>query len=108
MKKILSVLFALILSFSLFSFGAFAEGSANIETTVVEESSETVSSEIESSEPEKKEDAKDDMDVDLDFNPSGVTRNLKYMGLGMLGIFAVVGVVILITFILNSVTGKKK
>lgn len=50
----------------------------------------------------------DDMGVELAFKPADFTRNIRYMGLGMLGIFAVVGVVILITFILNSVTGKKK
>ena len=48
------------------------------------------------------------MDVDLNFNPADFTRNIRYMGLGMLGIFVVVGVVILITFGLNSATGKKK
>ncbi len=52
-----------------------------------------------------------DMDVDLQFNGfgnEGFSRNLKYMGLGMLGIFAVVGVVILLTYVLNSSTGRKK
>ncbi len=48
------------------------------------------------------------MDVDLAFKPADFTRNIRYMGLGMLGIFVVVGVVILITFVLNSATGKKK
>ena len=108
MKKVLSVFFALILSLGLFSFGAFAEGAVNTETTVVEESSEVVSSEIESSEPEKNDESSKDNGIKFEFNPSGATRNLKYMGLGMLGIFVVVGVVILITFVLNSVTGKKK
>lgn len=52
-----------------------------------------------------------DMGVDLQFNGfgnEGFSRNLKYMGLGMLGIFVVVGIVILLTYVLNSVTGKKK
>lgn len=42
------------------------------------------------------------------FGENGMARNLKYMGLGMLGIFVVVGVVILVTFILNSITSRKK
>lgn len=50
----------------------------------------------------------DDMGVELNFQADGFLRNLKYMGLGMLGIFVVVGVVILITFGLNAVTTKKK
>lgn len=53
----------------------------------------------------------DDMGVTLEFKgfgEDGFLRNLKYMGLGMLGIFVVVGVVILVTYIFNSTTGKKK
>ncbi len=51
------------------------------------------------------------LDVELEYNGfgnEGFLRNIKYMGLGMLGIFVVVGLVMLITYILNSVTGKKK
>lgn len=33
--------------------------------------------------------------------------NLRYMGIGMLGIFIVIGVIILITMFLNKVTAKK-
>lgn len=32
--------------------------------------------------------------------------NLKYMGLGMLGIFIVMGAIILITMLLNKITSK--
>ncbi|MBR5278073.1 MAG: hypothetical protein IKU23_02280 [Clostridia bacterium] len=51
------------------------------------------------------------LDVDFEFfgvGSEGLTRNIKYMGLGMLGIFVVVGVVILLTFTLNKITGKKQ
>ena len=51
------------------------------------------------------------LDVELEYNGfgnEGFLRNIKYMGLGMLGIFVVIGIVMLITYILNSVTGKKK
>lgn len=34
--------------------------------------------------------------------------NLKYMGMGMLGIFIVMGVIILVTTILNRITQKKE
>ncbi len=47
-------------------------------------------------------------DVELDWHPQNAVANLKYMGLGMLGIFVVVGVVMGITYLLNAVTGKKK
>ena len=52
-----------------------------------------------------------DLDVNFEFfgvGSEGLTRNIKYMGLGMLGIFVVVGVVILLTFTLNKITGKKQ
>lgn len=54
------------------------------------------------------EDSKTNLDVDLAFNPADFTRNINYMGLGMLGIFVVVGVVIILTFILNKATGGKE
>ncbi|MBO5914986.1 MAG: hypothetical protein J6Q72_06525 [Clostridia bacterium] len=48
------------------------------------------------------------VDVTLDWHPANAVANLKYMGLGMLGIFVVVGVVMGITYALNAITGKKK
>lgn len=39
--------------------------------------------------------------------PMHFVDNLKYMGLGMLGIFIVIGVIMLLTMILNSVTQEK-
>ena len=35
-------------------------------------------------------------------------ENLKYMGVGMLGIFIVIGVIILSVVVLNKVTAPKK
>ena len=40
------------------------------------------------------------------FEPMNFIANLKYMGIGMLGIFIVIGVIILITMLLNKVTKK--
>ena len=39
----------------------------------------------------------------INFQPMEFVNNLKYMGLGMLGIFIVIGVIIGITAILNKV-----
>jgi len=39
--------------------------------------------------------------------PMHFVDNLKYMGLGMLGIFIVIGVIMLLTMILNAVTQEK-
>ena len=41
-------------------------------------------------------------------NPMNFILNLKYMGMGMLGIFIVMGVIILVTTILNRITQKKE
>lgn len=41
------------------------------------------------------------------FEPMNFIENLRYMGLGMLGIFIVIGVIVLLTILLNSVTGAK-
>lgn len=40
----------------------------------------------------------------MEINWMNFVENLKYMGMGMLGIFAVIGVIILITMFLNKVT----
>ena len=40
----------------------------------------------------------------MQFNPMNFVSNLKYMGLGMLGIFIVIAVIILLTVILNKTT----
>ncbi len=42
------------------------------------------------------------------FEPMNFVENLRYMGLGMLGIFIVIGVIALLTVILNAATAEKK
>jgi len=44
----------------------------------------------------------------MQFNPMNFVTNLKYMGLGMLGIFVVIGVIALVTVILNKTTKPDK
>lgn len=43
----------------------------------------------------------------MNINPINFIYNLKYMGTGMLGILIVIGVIVLLTMILNKVTSKK-
>ena len=43
----------------------------------------------------------------MTFNPMNFVSNLYYMGVGMLGIFIVIGAIILVTVLLNKVTVKK-
>lgn len=43
----------------------------------------------------------------MNINLINFVKNLSYMGVGMLGIFIVIGVIILLTVFLNNVTSKK-
>lgn len=43
----------------------------------------------------------------FDFVPANFVANLKYMGLGMLGIFVVIGLIILVTCLLNALFRSK-
>lgn len=42
----------------------------------------------------------------MNFNPMAFINNLHYMGKGMLGIFVVIGLIVILTMILNKVTSK--
>jgi hypothetical protein len=98
MKKTLLVLLTILLVFSLASVAVFAE-----DESVTSEATSEVTSETTSEESSESDNA-----LNLEFYPDGFTRNIQYMGLGMLGIFVVVGVVILLTLVLNKVTTKKE
>ncbi len=43
----------------------------------------------------------------MNINPMNFVSNLYYMGVGMLGIFIVIGAIVLLTMFLNKVTSKK-
>ena len=47
-----------------------------------------------------------DSAVNLRFDLFAFVENLQYMGVGMLGIFVVIGVIIALTTMLNSITSK--
>lgn len=44
----------------------------------------------------------------MNFNPMAFVENLKYMGLGMLGIFVVMGVIILAVYGLGKLTARRQ
>ena len=46
--------------------------------------------------------------TDFTIDPMNFVDNLSYMASGMIGIFVVIGVIIIATLILNKVTTKKK
>ena len=41
------------------------------------------------------------------FNPIEFVNNLKYMGVGMLGVFMIVGIIITATFLIGKLTSGK-
>jgi len=109
LTKILSVLFVLILTFSLCAVSVFADeaeetGAADAiaEAESAAEADETVPAE----ETETAEDAEDDSKTF--FNPLNFLTNMKYMGVGMLCIIIVMGVLIGVTVLLNKVTAPKE
>jgi len=91
--KILSVLFALVMLFTLVSVSVFAA-----EEPVAEAAAETVADEVE-------ENAEED---GLKVQPMNFIYNLKYMGVGMFCIIVVIGVLIVVTMALNKFTAPKK
>ncbi len=45
--------------------------------------------------------------ANLEFNPLAFVKNLKYMGVGMLVIFVVIGIIILATKLVNYLFSEK-
>ena len=45
--------------------------------------------------------------IPMDFQPIHFVENLRYMGIGMLGVFIVIGVIAGLTILLNSITKDK-
>lgn len=43
----------------------------------------------------------------MGFTPMAFVDNLKYMGLGMLGVFAAIGIIVGLTYLLNKVFKDK-
>lgn len=43
----------------------------------------------------------------MNFNPSAFLGNFHYLVSGMLGVFVVIGIIVLATVLLNRLTGKK-
>ncbi len=44
----------------------------------------------------------------LQFVPKAFLDNLGYMGIGMLGVFMIIGIIIVSTYVINSVCSRKK
>ena len=46
--------------------------------------------------------------VNIEFNPMAFVENLQHMGVGMLVIFVVIGIIILVTSLVNLLFSGKK
>ena len=46
--------------------------------------------------------------VNIEFNPMAFVENLQHMGVGMLVIFVVIGIIILVTSLVNLLFSRKK
>ena len=44
----------------------------------------------------------------MEFNPMNFIHSLKYMGVGMLGVFMIISIIILATYIIGYTTSSKK
>ena len=42
----------------------------------------------------------------MQFNPINFVTNLKYMGIGMLGVFMIIGIIVLATYGIGYATAK--
>ena len=45
--------------------------------------------------------------IKLPFNPHGFIEMLKYMGIGMLAIFVLIGIIVLVTMLINKIFSGK-
>ncbi|MBQ8907682.1 MAG: hypothetical protein IJY71_03755 [Clostridia bacterium] len=43
----------------------------------------------------------------MNFNPMAFVDNLKYMGVGMLGVFIIIGIIIGATYAISALSNKK-
>ena len=43
----------------------------------------------------------------MEFNPMNFVSNLKYMGIGLLGVFIIIGIIIAATYLTTKLTAPK-
>ena len=44
----------------------------------------------------------------MNFNPVAFVENLKYMGIGMLGVFMIIGIIVVATYAIDKLTSGKE
>lgn len=43
----------------------------------------------------------------MNFNPMAFVENLKYMGIGMLGVFMIIGIIVVATYAIDRISSGK-
>ena len=115
-SKILAVIICLALIFSLSTlfFGVCAqEETAGGESsdTAIGDNAENVPGTVEEDEKEAKEESFLEAFASMfkEFHPMGFVENLRFMGIGMFGIFIIIGIIITATVIINKLfSGREK
>lgn len=120
MKNIICKVFvlslALLMLLSLFGLTVAAEGETTVESqATVETDAETAdlteTAAVTDTETEEATEAVTDSETEaamnFNFMPGEFVSNLKYMGAGMIGIFLVIGVIILTILILGKLTAPQ-
>lgn len=101
MKKL--VIFLVMLALMLAPICCFAEAAAETTVAVTESATE----ETTAAETEAATDGETTAEGFM-FEPGNFVSNLKYMGSGMLGIFVVIGLIAIVTVVLNKVMNRGK
>lgn len=106
-SKIFAIILCMALVFSVSSmlFGVVAEAAPSEDNdTVSGETSEDTKDETTEEETKKEENFFEAFaSMFKSFHPMGFVNHLSYMGIGMLGIFIIIGIIIVATIIINKV-----
>ena len=98
MKKL--IIFLTMLALMITPILCFAE------TTEVTTAAETVTESVTTEAASKTETVTEA--ADFAFNPANFVSNLKFMVSGMVGIFVVIGLIVIVTIVLNKAMSRRK
>ncbi len=110
MKKVLiaiAVLMTLVLCLPLSTLATEVSTTADtVVEAVVDTTAETVADTTAETTPDSETAADDAPKTNFGFYPSTLTETLPIMGMGMLGIFLVIGVIVLVVLALGAISKK--
>ena len=111
-SKLLAIILCLTLVFSVSTlfFGVSAEAQGEEGNVEKEDVAKDENADVGEEKEENKENFFEAFaSMFKEFHPIGFVENLRFMGIGMLGIFIIIGIIILATVIINKVfSGKEK